>query len=145
MQTCFFQRVSGCFMSDSSNSIGIVGTLLSALLGGGGWLIKYIFEENKKMLERFIELQEKTLKSQEQTTSALREFKSTTDSLSASSEHLGNVLTEVINVLEENTDTIERVTEKVDVPFPEPRRLHRIKRNIQGGQDNKQSAKGAAN
>lgn len=118
-------------MSDSSNSIGIVGTLLSALLGGGGWLIKYIFEENKKMLERFIELQEKTLKSQEQTTTALRDFKQTTDSLSATTKHLGSVLIEVINVLEENTETLERVSEKVDIPIAnQSRHLHRIRKNI---------------
>lgn len=117
-------------MSDSGNSIGIVGTLLSALLGGGGWLIKYIFEENKKLLERFIDLQERTLRSQEQTNTALKDFKTTTDSLSASNEFLGKVLTEVIVVLEENTETIERVSEKVDVPFPDSRRLNRIKRNL---------------
>lgn len=111
-------------------NLGLVGTLLTALLGGGAWLIKYIFEENKKLVSSFIELQKDTLEIQKDSNHTIQSFKESTDNLILTSSQLREVLSEMISIIEENTEAIIKVSQKVDLEIEAPKTLDKVKKKI---------------
>lgn len=92
--------------------LAIVGTLLSALIGGGGWLIRHIFAENNKLVKNFIDIQRETVECQRETINAIDNFKSSMDNVGSTYRELLQVLKDMTVVLEVNTDAINLLAKK---------------------------------
>lgn len=98
--------------------IAIVGTLLSALIGGGGWLIRHIFQENNKLVKNFIDIQRETIECQKETMNAINNFKNSMENVGTSYRELLQVLKDMTIVLEVNTDAINMLAKSQEQISP---------------------------
>lgn len=94
-------------MENIASDYGLVGLLISSIIGGGGWLVKYLISENQKNIERFLEVNNKSMEIQQETNTILKDFDSSIKGLNQSNKDLRETMVVIISIIEDNQKILE--------------------------------------